>query len=354
MDYDNAANEVICNNNLNKNNHLSEQFKQQKNQINSEISLNDLYQLNDLDSKNIKNVGKPCVEKANKKIDDQNNPLILNFQNKKFTETMPEYYHQNNSINDHLNDRNLNKISKNNDFNQNKLQKKLPAYSQLSIPNSLIYQDQHLRRNQTPPTSTSNPLKQSNTVNFYNQYHPSQFHNPYDPSALMHISRQQFQHFQQSNPSLHASNLLKSNDPNSSNPIKYDNNWTIGLPSERKSTSSNFLAQNKNTLSSQIDQNKRGTSSHQQHNNLTTNSFNLYSLINPQNQRITQPYQQNLLNHAVLNTRVLPSIQSNVFSNQKQNQLNYHQTKSKSLDAESFLNSQSKFLFLNLIIYYFL
>ena len=350
--YKNASNEMNSNENLITKKNMNEQLQkqqylqQQKNQINSEISYN---QLDQFDLKYNNNFSKPLNENIGQKIiDDKNNQSMANFQNKKFQgpTIMPEYYSQTNSINDNLNDRNLNKTSKNNNFNQNKMQKTLPAYSQLSIPNSLLYQEQQLRRNQTPPTSTLNNLKQSNTVNFYNQYHPSQFNSQYDPSSLMHISRQQFQNFQQSNPSLHASNQqhMQVNDPSISNPIKYDNNWTIGLPSERKSTSSSVLSHNPNAISTPMDQNKSGINSNQQHHNLTTNSFNLYSLINPQNQRITQPYQQNLLNQAVQNNKTFPSIQTSNYSNQKQQQLNYHQSKSKSLDAESFLNNESKFL----------
>ena len=270
--------------------------------------------------------------------------------------------------------------------------KPLPTYSQLSIPNSLFfnqYQDQ-FNRNPTPQNNL-NILNPGFKAPAYQQFAKSsnQINKSFDSAALlqnsnlMYQAKPQQQNIQQGS-SINDPNARKSSDHSY---LKYDNNWIMGSQAEKTRQASisppttafrrspldsvhipiinqqNMPAANNysNQMNMANDQlNLNTTSFFPASNPQPKNNFNLYSLIDPTHHRITQPYQQQLLNHVTSQNQIqanqpIPRNNNNgnyqQLNHQRHNQ-NYHQMRSKSLDAETFLNNHSengKYLFLNLI-----
>lgn len=218
---------------------------------------------------------------------------------------------------------------------QQQQQKQLPSYSQLSIPNQTLY---------------NNQSKQFNNYS---------------------LGSNQYQ--QQSQPQLNkSSSLISSTSPlqyydnNTKNDTKSYDNWVkekrvVSVSPTNTPIGSLSAKPLMGSSGSQTALNKHGSSKVlnapiTNKNLLPANkTFNLYSLLNPQHQRITQPYQQILLNHANLSKEEqeleeqlkqlqekqdkletdLANAATASASQQKKNQLNYQKTISKSFDSSS-------------------
>ena len=255
--------------------------------------------------------------------------------------------------------------------------KPLPTYSQLSMSNTLLsnhsFQDQNLKmkRTQTPPNNLIFPLSTMENTR---------------PKVPYQMTQQQQQAFGLIPPSSNISLLSQNNAnvapkeseslnqqylPTNLQPIacepnkkhleylKYDNNWLMGnnnnnnntrvsstfapsIPANNLPSHGNIELSNQFNYSNYLNSvnNNNGSPFYSPSTTPIRNNFNLYSLIDPQNKRITQPYQQQLLNQALSpmdNPQNQPSMIGS-YNNQQKNNLNAFQLRSKSLDAEKFLN----------------
>jgi len=192
--------------------------------------------------------------------------------------------------------------------------KMLPAYSQMSIPNSFqqFYNNNSNNINNTP-FSSQTPVNHT-TSNF------------------------------------DLSNQNNLNDDYDSSYLKYDNNWTFTNEQQPKdaTTTVNINNNNNNHISNSIYPSNANTFlarpiTPSASTSPITNNFNLYSIIDSQNKRITQPYQHQLMYQLSMPVQHQPPqpLLSQMSSNQlSQNQKAhmYHQLKAKSLDADSFMD----------------
>lgn len=253
--------------------------------------------------------------------------------------------------------------------------KPLPTYSQLSMSNALLSQgfyDQNqkqLKRTQTPPKNLNFQLSSMDIQNNIHKvpYQMNQQVFGISPTTNNHsfsthninnnnLSQDLSESIQP--PPYSLINTYEPNNRRHLEYLKYDNNWIMGNTMEKRISSTTPPSSSTTLLPYQTtDQISNpfnytnclspNTNSSTYYSPLSTpikTNFNLYSLIDPQNKRITQPYQQQLLNH----------VQSPVDNNQNQKLLNNtmnitsngsHKTpfgniqaRSKSLDAEKFLN----------------
>ncbi len=251
--------------------------------------------------------------------------------------------------------------------------KPLPTYSQLSMSNALLSQafyDQNqkqLKRTQTPPKNLNFKLSSMDIQNNVHQVPYQMNQQVFGKSpATNNLS---FSTHNINNNSLSQElsesiqpppySLINTYEPNRHHLeyLKYDNNWIMGNTMEKHISSTTppssttiFPYQTTDHVSNPFNYTNSlnpNTNSSTYYSPLSTpikNNFNLYSLIDPQNKRITQPYQQQLLNQ----------VQSPVDNNQNQKLLNNSmnitsygshktpsgniQARSKSLDADKFLN----------------
>ena len=268
--------------------------------------------------------------------------------------------------------------------NRNQHLKPLPTYSQLALSNSLLtnqaFNDQQLKykRTQTPPNNLNYQLanvdsqQQLKAPPSYQSYAPinQQMFGSHMPIAnnLSFASQSNMSNLNMNNSINHDSadtlqpqpySLMNTYEPNKRHLdyLKYDNNWIIGANMEKEKrlssttppTASNLVTSNEpNPYLNAM--NPNNSLYYSPMSTPIRNNLNLHSLLDPQNKRITQPYQQQLLNQ--------------VLSPQQQNQQHYHQqiqqqqpqyyqkpmpnnfqTRSKSLDADKFLNLDNGLLF---------
>ena len=248
--------------------------------------------------------------------------------------------------------------------------KPLPTYSQLSMSNALLSQafyDQNqkqLKRTQTPPKNLNFQLLSMDIQNNVHKvpYQMNQQVFGISPTTNnLSLSTHNINNYNLSQDLSESHqpppySLINTYEPNRRQLeyLKYDNNWIMGNTMEKRissttppSSTTMLPYQTTDQVSNPFNNTNflnPNTNSSTFYSPLSTpikNNFNLYSLIDPQNKRITQPYQQQMLNQ----------VQSPVDNNQNQKLLNNSmnngshktpsgniQARSKSLDADKFLN----------------
>jgi len=260
--------------------------------------------------------------------------------------------------------------------------KPLPTYSQLSMSNALLsnqsYQEQSSKqkRVQTPPKILNFQMSATDIPNNgskvpYQMNQPNYGISPTTNNSVSFSSHHNLSNHNNLSQDLSEStmiqpppySLINTYEPNKRHLeyLKYDNNWIIGNTMEKRVTSTtppsssipNMLPNE--PVSSPYNYTNYlspNTNSSPYYSPITTpirNNFNLYSLLDPQNKRVTQPYQQQLLNHVlsptdnqnqkVFNNSTNNNNNSNATSNSLlKNTPGNFQIRSKSLDADKFLN----------------
>jgi hypothetical protein len=174
--------------------------------------------------------------------------------------------------------------------------------------------------------------------NSFQQFYNNNSNNPLSSQAPVNHATSNFD----------LSNQNKTNDDYDSSYLKYDNNWAF-TNDQDAATTTNITSSNSNN-----NNNNFSSSIYPSNTNMflarpitatspITNNFNLYSIIDPQSKRITQPYQHQLMYQLSMPVQHQPPqpLSSQMSSNQlSQNQKAqmYHQMKAKSLDADSFMD----------------